>query len=310
MNELRLKKSEGQILYLVDRFPPLDELKAMTFLGSFSWTSQATKERWLLKRHAYNLGAGWISPSDIARDYIEAKYGKNQLRCNSRQWREVVRKRKHQPLFAIPCTLENGYYLDLKSAYWQILMIGGWDVDYMPGRYLSPRSDVSDFPASKIKLARNCLVSMGLPSGVNTWIPDEGFQRKSSKKASANLVLWGFVQDVLHGFASDMVNQCGAIYVNTDGYIVPADRMPDAENVSREWGLTVTLKHSGLTTVRGAGDYSIGERESARIRTMPKPFEYLRPRAIDWLRAKIKHWSYRINWNLLSYGTDYNTLQE
>src|SRR3546814_7323666 len=32
--------------------------------------------------------------------------------CNSRQWQELVKQRKSQPLFAEPCELENAYYLD------------------------------------------------------------------------------------------------------------------------------------------------------------------------------------------------------
>lgn len=295
MNELRAEKNEGQSIMLVDRFPPLAELKSMTFLGSFSWTSTATKERWILKTHAIDIGGGWCTPSDIARDYISAKFGKMRLRCNKRQWNELVANRKHQPLYALPCTLTSAFYLDLQSAYWQILQIGGYDVDYMPARYLSPRSDVYDFPVPSIKLARNCLVSMGLPSGVNVWIPGHGFDRKKTRKQNVNLILWGFIQDVLHGFASDMINFAGAVYVNTDGYIIPQDRIPDADKVCDAWGLTVTIKQHGKAEIRGAGDYDIGKHLSKRQRTIPKAFKYIKPREIDWLRSKIKFWSKRIN---------------
>lgn len=297
MNAIRQEKNEGQSIYIVDRFPPLSSLKGLTFLGSFSWTCLSTRERWVLRQHAYDLGGGICSPSDIARDYIAAKFGKKPLRCNSRQWKEVVTNKKHQPLFARPCTLTSAFYLDLKSAYWQLLQVGGYDVDYMPLRYLSPRSDVYDFPVPSIKLARNCLVSMGLPSGVNVWIPNVGFERKATRKANVNLILWGFIQDVLHGFAYDMVHQAGAVYVNTDGYIIPQDRMPDAKAVTEAWGLTVAIKEMGEAIIRGAGDYDIGKHLSERVRTVPKPFTYIKPRQIDWLRQKVKFWSKRINLN-------------
>jgi hypothetical protein len=295
MLELRRKKNEGQTVHLVDRFPKLTELTAMTFLGSFSWTCTATKERWILRKMAYDLGAGWMTPSDIARDYIEAKFGNKPLRCNTRQWQEVIRKRKHQPLYAKPCTLPTAYYLDMKSAYWQLLQLGGYDVDYMPSRYLSPRSDVYDFPVPSLKLARNCIVSMGLPSGVNVWLPESGFQRKKSKKASVNLILWGFIQDVLHGFASDMVTKANACYVNTDGYIVPQWAMPLAEEVADSWGLTLGLKEMGEAVIRGAGDYDIGNHISSRVRITERPFKYIEPREKEWLRKKVKFWSKRIN---------------
>lgn len=298
MNEERREKNKDMTIHIVDKFPPLESLKALTFLGSFSWTSKATGERWIRKPYAFNLGAGYVTPSDIARDYIAAKFGGHRLRCNTLQWQELIKKRKHQPLYAEPCELPVAYYLDMKSAYWQILMLGGYDVDYMPKRYLSPRSDVYDFPVPEIKLARNCLVSMGLPSGVNVWVPNYGFAKKTPRKLSVNLVLWSFVQDILHGVASDMVKKAGAVYVNTDGYIIPDWAMPLADRVAADWGLFFTIRHHGKAVVRGAGDYDIADSFGRRVRTIPRPFSYIMPREIDWLRKKVKYWSHRINMNM------------
>lgn len=307
MNAKRTEKEGEYNTYIVDRFPSVHELKSLTFLGSFSWTSKASRERWILKPYAFNLGAGWVTPSDIARDYISVKYGNTRLRCNTKQWQEVVKKKKHQPLYALPCTLPKAYYIDLKSAYWQLLQLGGWDIDYMPARFLSPRSDMYDFPVPEIKLARNCLVSMGLPSGVNVWLPNYGFDKRSPQKASVNLILWGFIQDVLHGVASDMVQGAGAVYVNTDGYIVPDDRMRDAEAVMESWGLTWSIRWDGIANIRGAGDYDIGGSFSKRVRTVPRAFSYIKPRAIDWLRGKVKFWSKRIDLSMRNVSVQVET---
>lgn len=295
MNEYRAEKLEGMTVEVVDRFPPLESLEAMTFLGSFAWTSQATKQKWIKKQFALNIGVPYVTPSDIARDYLAVKFGSKPLRCDKRVWAEVVNKKKHQPLYAQPCTLDHANYIDLKSAYWQLLMLGGWDVEYSPKRFLSPRSDVYDFPVPEIKLARNCLVSMGLPSGVNVWTPRVGFEQKKPYKPTVNLVLWRFVQDVLHGIASDMVEKAGAVYVNTDGYIVPDSKMAEVEMVAQSWGLFFTIKESGQAVIRGAGDYDIGGHRSRRLRTIPKSFSYIHPTEIDWLRKKINYWSYRID---------------
>lgn len=295
MNEVRRGKLEGMQVHLVEKFPPLESLQGMTFLGSFAWTSITTGEKWINRHHAYNFGGGWCTPSDIAKDYLAVKFPGVRLRCNKRTWEEVVKVRKHQPLFAEPCTLTNAYYLDLRSAYWQLLMLGGWDVEYSPGRFISPRSDVYDFPTPEIKLARNCLVSLGLPSGANVWLPGVGFQQKRPHRANVNLVLWGFVQDCLHGFAADMVERAGAVYVNTDGYIIPAERLQEADRLAEEWGLKVSIKESGKATVRGAGDYDIGGHKSRRLRTVPKAFKYLEPRNMEWLRKKVKYFSHRID---------------
>lgn len=298
MNALRAEKSEGMTIHIVDKFPPLESLESLTYLGSFSWTSQAIKTKWIKRKYAYDIGAGWVTPADIARDYLAVKFGGKRQRCNKRQWEEVVRVRKHQPLFAEPCSLTSAYYIDLKSAYWQLMMLGGWDVEYSPKRFLSPRSDVYDFPVPEIKLARNSLVSMGLPSGANVWLPNVGFTQKKPFKPTVNLILWGFVQDTLHGLAYDMVQQAGAVYVNTDGYIIPAERLRDADKIAENWGLHFTIRDEGKAEVRGAGDYDIGGRMSRRVRTVPRAFSYIQPREIDWLRSKVKFFSKRIDMSL------------
>lgn len=294
MKAIRLEKNEGMTIKVVSRFPPLESLKGMTFIGSFAWTSKATGEKWIHEKHAYDFGYGLVTPSDIARDYLDVKLEGKRLRCNSIQWREVVNKKRSAPLFAEPCSLTKAYYIDLKSAYWQLLQIGGYDVDYSPKRFFSPRSDVYDFPFPEIKLARNCLVSMGLPSEINIWLPSYGFSRKKAGKATVNLVLWGMVQDVLHGVSSDLLQCAGAKYVNTDGYIIPSDRLSEANAVLDSWGLFSVIKHEGAATIRGAGDYDIGGRTSNRLRTVPRAFSHIKPVAVDWLRGKIKFWSKRL----------------
>lgn len=298
MNAHRTEKNEGWKVMLVRDFPPLASLDAITYLGSFAWSQPHTKTKWIKQRFAYDIGSGWVTPSEIARDYIAVKFGNIRLRCNKKQWAELVAKKVHQPIFAEPCQIEQGYYLDMVSAYWQILQVGGYDVDYMPSRFLSPRSHVHDFPVPEIKLSRNCLVSMGLPGGVNVWQPNYGLTTSAKTRKTINLILWSFVQDVLHGFGCDMVQRAGACYVNTDGYIIPHERAGDAAAVADEWGLTLAVKHEGRITVRGAGDYDIGDRMSGRMRTAPRRFSYLMPRAKDWLRKRVKHFSSRIDLSL------------
>lgn len=298
MNSYRREKNDGWEVRTVRDFPPLSSLKAMTYLGSFAWTQPHTKIKWIKERFAQNTGAGWVTPSEIARDYIAVKYGDARLRCNKKQWAELVRKKIHQPIYAEPIELEHGYYLDLVSAYWQILMLGGWNVDYMPGRYLSPRSVVTDFPVPEIKLARNCLISMGLPSGANVWLPETGLVKQKATRKNVNLILWSFAMDVLHGIASDMVQRACAFYVNTDGYIVSREQLGSAFEVADSWGLSLAIKHEGRITIRGAGDYDIGKRMSGRMRTVPRKFSYLSPRAKDWLKRRVKHFSYRVDLSL------------
>ena len=298
MNAYRREKNEGWEVNVVKEFPPLSSLTDITYLGSFAWSQPHAKKKWIKSKFHYEIGAGYTTPSEIARDYIAVKYDNKRLRCNTKQWRELVAKKVSQPIFALPCEIERGYYLDLVSAYWQILMLGGYDVDYMPKRYVSPRSMVTDFPVPEIKLARNCIVSMGLPSGVTVWHPSIGLVKPKTTRKNVNLILWSFAMDVLHGVASDMVEFACANYVNTDGYIVSAEHLNKAYEVAASWGLTIAIKHQGQIVVRGAGDYDIGERMSGRMRTVPRKFDAIKPRAKDWLRDKVRYFSDRIDLSL------------
>lgn len=295
MNDLRREKLEGWTVVPVDKFPPLITLDHMTYLGSFSWTQPHNKVKFIKKNFVHNLGGGLVSPSDIARDYLSIKFDNQRMRCNSYQYKTLVRGRKHQPLYAEPVFGMDAYYFDLKSAYWQILMCGGWDVEYSPNGFLSVRSDVFDFPCPHIKLARNSLVSMGLPSQGTIYHPEKGLQRLRGGSSTVNLVLWGFAMDLLHAIAYEMVNRAGAVYVNTDGYIIPKYLAHEAEKIADEWNVTLVIKHDGVATVRGAGDYDIDKKRSARQRVTSHPHEYIVPPNIDFFKKRWNYFSDRID---------------
>jgi hypothetical protein len=297
MIEDRNERRNGWTYIPVRQFPKLSELDSETYIGSWAWTQVRKKRRWLKENVITDYGAGWVTPADIARDYLRVKFNGKRLRCNKYQYKALVKNRKSQPLLAKPCTLDNAVYLDLQSAYWQLLMVGGWDIDYMPSGFLAVRSDVADFPFPQNKLARNSLVSMGLPSSVTVWIPDKGLTRRSTGKSNVNLVLWGFVQDVLHTFASDMINKAGAVYVNTDGYIISMDKLETAMRIADEWGLVLRMKERGRATIRGVGDYDIGGHISKRPRKVARPHKYIEPIERDWLCERVKHFSHRIDLN-------------
>ena len=302
MNELRTKKMDGWTIHLVNKMPELSTLPAKTFVGAFTWTCPQAKTKWMLKRYVQEIGAGWVSPSDIARDYLAIKFEGKRQRCTTSQYRDVVKIKKSQPLYAEPVTGLRATYLDLKSAYWQALMCGGWDVEYNPNKYLSARSSMLDFPCPHIKLARNCLVSMSIPNDSTVWIPEYGLKKQSSFSSTVNLVLWGFVQDFLHGFAHEMVKRAGACYVNTDGYIVPRYAVPEAMQIADEWGVDLRPKYDGFANVRGAGDYDIADHRSKRPRVKPMEHSYIDPPDIAWFKRRFKFFSHRINTDWSPYA--------
>jgi hypothetical protein len=286
MKRRAVERAEGWTVHLIDKWFDPFKLEYPTIMGSFSWTQVSTKTKWIIKKHATDVSGVWQTPGGVARDYLHIKYGNEYRRVTTSQYESTVKTWRSPPLYAVPCELESAVYLDLKSAYWQIVRRGGWDVDYNPGRWLMKQSDVSDFPYPFLKMARNCLVSMGLSAHINMW--HDG-QLKPFKKGSsfANMVLWSFAQDVLNGFAYDMV-RAGAVYVHTDGYIIPADVEPLAYEIADSWGMFLRPKHRGRAIVRNVGNYDIADRETQLKHVNPRYHAKLYNPGNEWLRPRFR----------------------
>ena len=273
---------------LISSWPAITSIHAPTFIGSFTWTCQAEKWKLMSKKSAISTPGGWASPAELARNYIAIKYPKRR-RVTTAQYHEIMRKRQ-QPLLAIPGTYGDCVYLDLKSAYWSILKVIGWDVEYFPGHWLGVKSDVSDFPYEDYKLARNSLVSVGLVGNGKMWT---GEKLIAIKKANpfTNMALWSAVQDTLNGVASDM-EKAGALYINTDGYIFRRENMETAFQVAEDWGLTLSIKNEGAADVIAAGTYSIGMKKNNRVQNIrPTYYRQIDDTHKDWLKPRFSKFS-------------------
>lgn len=254
------RQADLSSLNLVRRLPYPDTFDPhAVWFGSFTRYVPATKSRWIQKDVAVHQGDIVASPTDLARFYIEAKYPK-RLRATGRQVR-FFSPQRIVPLYAqVGSWSEEHVYIDVKSAYWSILRVLGWDVEYFPSGLLVKRSDVSDFPYPDNKVARSALVSMGLPGDALMY--HKGRLKPVSIRRNVNLGLWSAVQDVLHGIAAESMRYADVKYINTDGLIVPANQAEDVKDVIRSWGLWSTEKYRGCLQVFGSGAYNIGVRLS------------------------------------------------
>lgn len=287
MIEHTKERNEGWEILLVDMFPALTSIHVPTIIGLFSWSSRAVKKRLLLKSHAVDYGGGWCTPGDVARDYLALKFPKRRVRMTTSQYQKIVPNRAQTPVYCEPGDLENGVYIDIQHAYWSIVRTLGWDVNYNPGVFLSPQSDVADFPFPDLKMARNCLVSCGLSGMLRLWTGEKLiFQKKPNR--FINLMLWKAAQDILHGVALDCID-AGAIYAYTDGFIAPQEKAAKVFAAIEAWGLTAGVKHDGLAHVRGPADYDFpGYRTKVRPRNKAIKFSNLYEPGRDWLRWRVK----------------------
>ena len=155
---------------------------------------------------------------------------------------------------------------------------------------------MADFPYPNLKMVRNMLVSAGIMSSVTTWEYGNLHHRRSYNPL-LNTSLWAFAQDVLTAIALEMLS-IGAVYVHTDGYILPLARLQDAFSIIDDWQLNGSVKFVGDAVIYGAGRYEMPK--SRRLNDFEKngtntynlhsvDTDFLKPRFKRLARARVKN---------------------
>lgn len=279
-----VEKNQGVDWYLIkDKWPRLYYTHPC-FLSHVSWTAVAGDWRYVDPSQYVQYMGIHATPGMIAREYLNLKY-KLPLRARGVQI-EDARNIRSAPLLSNRGAHGYCFYLDLKAAYWNIMNIGGWDVDYRPQKYLGLGVSPRDFPAPKIKTARNALASVGVSSDLQLWT---GFKVETLKVGNRykNRILTAFILDVLNSIAYDMA-LIGAVYVNTDGYIVKLADYENAASVLNAWGLPWSVKSQGETTVYGVGSYEVGEVKTKHLWASGHDFAKIDGEHADFLRPRMK----------------------
>lgn len=309
MRDKNKERLEGWRVKAVDKMPDLTKLSGEIITGSFTYTSIKQRRKWFHKPNCLYIEGLWATPPGIARDYLGLKYPERRIKCTSEQWLNCVQDKGVPPLYCKPTQLEEGIYLDLSAAYWNITRSVGWDVDYNPNGWIGSNSDLLDFPYASDKLIRNCLVSVGLPGSMSVWVGDDYEQRKVPNRF-INLILWRLVMDVLNGIAYDMLS-IGAVYVYTDGYILPQSSEKQAFEILESWGLPGRIKHYGRVEILAPNAYAFENDQEGRFET--KPYRYNRISktinkvtnpGVKWLRGEFQMLAHAENedWLFLEKG--------
>lgn len=254
--------------------PSPTEYSEKVFLGALSHTTTKTKKRVIFKPTAiWDLHRVPATPPETARMYLDITH-QRRLRVSSEQYDSIMQKR-NAPLYFIPTQTERGVYVDIRSAYLQIMDIVGWDVDYHPYKFLAAGRPPLDFPLRSHKVARNSLVTAGLSSPVTVWT---GYKLVESypQNKHINYGLYALIHDLLHEVAN-LAYRYGAFYINTDGYIMD-DTVAESfmHDVKRWVGLDCAVKDYGETRVTGVGSYMCGEHTTGSFHwDFDRPFSNL-----------------------------------
>lgn len=246
-------------------------------IGRYSQTERRGKwgvrRRWIWTRDAVRIGDLIETPTSAARAYLHAHGLKaRRFRGKFKYWdaRDLLQQRQYDPTFVIPQSpFDDGFYIDIRRAYFSICEIVGWDLSYEPGCYLIRGHSTSDFPFADNHIARNTLVTTTRTYPMQIAQPPDGRleRSRSSFNELENLQLALIVSDVLHALANLAID-AGALMVATDGYICPSANIArDVQQRIADFGLSSRVKHRGKGTVRHVGSYEIGDFATKNVVT-------------------------------------------
>lgn len=274
------------------------KLKEWAILGTYAYSLQSSKIRIVDSGSLLEIGEGYKeTPSTLARDYLFLSYGRSPKILHT-QAEYITNKLQPMPLYSKPEKFEHGFYIDIKATFWSVLKVIGWNLDYYPSKWLSAGRAPDDFPFPDHKVARSCLVSVARPGRVQ-WFNPKGksltakFPTRPAGSPIINLSISKLIADLCNSIAEDAID-LGAIYANTDGYIVTSERA--AYKVCQmvfDYGLEPRIKAEGPGQVKDVGAYKVGNEESL-------PFEQARshnfkkiqaPHYKKWLRDSFSRWS-------------------
>lgn len=295
---MQLAAQERQEKYaykIIDYFPPLTEFpNERIYLGVNSWTLPDRGERWLKPGAYYVTDFGIQTAGEIARDYLDWKFPR-RLRA-VREQKASLNLPRSAPLYCSPAVLEAACYVDLKGAFWSIMSLVGWNVDYYPNHWLVRGTPPNDFPYPEIKPARNALVSCGLPTPLRMWTGKK-VARQFRTNLHINMGLWACIMDVLHALAS-VARQLEAVYIHTDGYILPQWHAETLIEFCQSFGLTASIKARGVGAVIGMGNWKVGDHSTknyGKAYALMGTVDYIYQTDRKALQAKLWHYRQHIN---------------
>lgn len=277
------EKNEGVDWYRIEKWPRLYYTHPC-YMSHVSWMAVKGDWRYVAASHYIKFEGTHATPGMIAREYLTLKY-KLPLRARGAQIQDA-REYRSVPLLASRGNHGYCFYLDLKSAYWNIMLALGWDVDYRPLKYVGLGTPPDDFPLPTHKVARNALATVGVSSDLSMWT---GFSIKVIKAGNRfrNRLLQAAILDTLNGIAYDMV-LAGAVYIHTDGYIIPEASYDKAKKALDEWGLPWDVKAHGETTIYGTGSYRVGDKQTKHLWDTGQDFAKVDGEHADFLRKRIR----------------------
>lgn len=290
LSESAQKRADNWQTFFVRQFPDVEKFDEIVMLGAHSYALINTRRR--IVKDKIKIEPGVLeTPSAIARDYVRYIY-KQGPRATKAQL-ENVEGIPPVPSYARPGKFAHGFYIDIAAAYWSIMGVVGWNVDYNPGLWLSPGRPPKDFPFPEHKVARNCIVSAGRMSGIPRYdprkLPGDPYDEIIRGSELRNNQLPRLIHDILNSIA-ELAIEAGAVYVNNDGFIAPTPTIAQrVTGIITDWGLSSRVKAEGGGQVKASGTYEVGISRTLNYESVvdPSPIANIYPPPYrKWLQAE------------------------
>lgn len=243
---------------LFRHLPDLHDIGEVCTFGVYAQTLMQSRRHFMTYAGSVNIAGAICSITQVSRWYLDY-YHPKPLRSFGALTRATYELPPLVPTFIKPSILIKGTYVDISNTYFSILLNTGWDVSFYSGVWLTPGRMPLDFPLQNCKPARSYLVTQGLKGVVGIWTGAKVIYKPIHNR-HLNYELWGYIKCVLHSIARFAVEVCNAIYVHTDGYIVPSNCVQTLMSYISSFHLSPRIVSEGETFVCGFGNYKCGDK--------------------------------------------------
>jgi hypothetical protein len=214
----------------------------------------------------YNIDYPLI-PSDISKAVLLFLAGLENQKINfSRETLDrLLGNKLYHPLYANPIRIQDAVYIDLSSAYYSIVK-AYFPCQYKKSSYLSiPRQvriEEEDFISKIAKVSTISLARQTYALLVRKQNEKTEFKHIKRKNQFLNDIV-AFVYDYLHSLARLMIEEAGAEYVHTDGYIIPFRNLERAKEIlATYWIGGWKIKAQGEAIIKASGTYRFNDLSS------------------------------------------------
>lgn len=271
---------------IVYKKPPISDLPPGAILGTWAYSVPGVA-RFILNKEA-ELATG-VLPADVSRAWIRDVY-----KLPFRRRENQLARPYPLPLHAVRGEHGECSYVDIKGAYLKILSLG-YDVEYIRSRYIGgePRPVPDQIANNKFCYAIAVAMSAS-KKGHMSVVTNEGVTTVRPYNMFSNPCLYALACDTLNAIASEVltVMHCYVKYINTDGYIVPTDKVEPLLRIIHSWGFEARVKAEGETEVFGVGAWKVGDERTTRHDRHAQDFTSKMLDRADrgWLKARWQKW--------------------